>query len=409
MSYSLRLLDGLLDEVLAELPAVLLVGPRSVGKTTTAARRAASIVRLDVPSEAGAFRADPDAMLRSMPAPVLLDEWQAVPETMSAVKRAVDGDFRPGRFVLTGSASGDLIGATAAGTGRVVRLRLYGMSVREQEGNSEQTPFLDRLARGEAIESPSQSWDIRDYLDAAMKSGFPEAAGLTSPHARQRWLEGYIDQVVTRDASGGPGMRDPVRLRRYLEGYALNSAGVVEAQSIYTAAGVDKKTASAYESLLENLFVVEALPAWLSNRMKRLTRAPKRHVVDAGLLAAALGMEYRAVLTDAGILGRVIESFVVSQLRSELEVCRSRPRLFHLRESQGRREIDLVAELGGRGVVACEVKAGASVGPGDARHLAWFRDLLGERFVAGVVLHTGPRAFHVGEKIQALPISTIWS
>ncbi len=333
----------------------------------------------------------------------------AVREVTSAVKRAVDGDFRPGRFVLTGSASGDLIGATAAGTGRVVRLRLYGMSVREQEGNSEQTPFLDRLARGEAIESPSQSWDIRDYLDAAMKSGFPEAAGLTSPHARQRWLEGYIDQVVTRDASGGPGMRDPVRLRRYLEGYALNSAGVVEAQSIYTAAGVDKKTASAYESLLENLFVVEALPAWLSNRMKRLTRAPKRHVVDAGLLAAALGMEYRAVLTDAGILGRVIESFVVSQLRSELEVCRSRPRLFHLRESQGRREIDLVAELGGRGVVACEVKAGASVGPGDARHLAWFRDLLGERFVAGVVLHTGPRAFHVGEKIQALPISTIWS
>jgi predicted AAA+ superfamily ATPase len=104
MAYHRRLLDALLDDLLTELPAILLVGPRASGKTTTALQRAHSVIRLDVPGEAAAFRADPDAVLRGMAEPVLLDEWQAVPEAFSAVKRAVDAAARPQRFILTGSA-----------------------------------------------------------------------------------------------------------------------------------------------------------------------------------------------------------------------------------------------------------------------------------------------------------------
>ena len=98
---------------------MLLVGPRAAGKTTTALQRAASVIRLDVPGEALAFRADPDAIIRGANEPLLLDEWQAVPETFPAIKRAIDAEARPGRFLLTGSAYGDLEGTTAAGTGRV--------------------------------------------------------------------------------------------------------------------------------------------------------------------------------------------------------------------------------------------------------------------------------------------------
>jgi hypothetical protein len=196
MAYRRRLLDGLLDELLAELPAILLVGPRASGKTTTALQRAQSVIRLDVPGEAAAFRADPDAVLRGMTEPVLLDEWQAVPETFPAVKRAVDAAARPRRFILTGSAYGDLEGVTAAGTGRIVRLRLLGMTVREQLGRMAAEPLIDRLARGAEIAVPGERLDLRDYLDLALRSGFPEALGIGGAAARQRWLEGYVDQII---------------------------------------------------------------------------------------------------------------------------------------------------------------------------------------------------------------------
>jgi uncharacterized protein len=409
MAYLPRLLDGLLDELVPELPAILIVGPRGAGKTTTAGQRARSRVRLDVPAEAEAFRADPDAILRGLVAPVLLDEWQAVPEAFPAVKRAVDTDGSPGRFLLTGSAYGDIEGATAAGTGRIVRLVLHGMTVREETGQLSRDTLIDRLARGEAIETPGERLDLRDYLDLALRSGFPDALELESAVARQRWLEGYAAQITTRDATGlGPG-RDPLRLRRFLEAYAVNSAEIAEAKTIYEAAGIDRKTAVAYEGLLENVFVIEAIPAWTANRLKRLSLAPKRYVVDAGVMAAVLRVDVAAILSDGRLLGRVFDTFVVSQLRGELEVSKSRPRLYHLHDRNGQREVDLIAELGGGRVVAFEIKASATARPQDARHLEWLREQLGDRFVAGVVFHAGPHAFPLGERITALPVSSIWA
>ncbi|MGH3166307.1 MAG: ATP-binding protein [Trebonia sp.] len=409
MAYQLRLIDQLLDELTADLPAILLVGPRAAGKTTTALQRAGSVIRLDVPAEASAFRSDPDALLRGAAEPVLLDEWQAVPEAFPAVKRAIDTEARPGRFLLTGSAYGDLEGVTAAGTGRIVRLRLLGMMVREQVGQLRSAPVIDRLARGDTIRTPSEHLDIRDYLDLALRSGFPEALAVSGTIARQRWLEGYVSQIITRDPTGTVGSRDPARLLRYLEAYALNSAGITEAQRIYEAAGINKKTASSYEQVLQNVFVAESLPAWQTNRLKRLTVAPKRYILDAGLMAAILRTDMPAILHDGNLLGRIIDTFVASQLRGELEVCATRPRLYHLRDQDGRHEIDIVAELGGERVLGFEIKAAATVDAKDARHLAWLRDELGERFITGVVFHTGPRAFSLGDRIMALPISAIWA
>lgn len=409
MPYRRRLIDNLLDELLEDLPAVLLVGPRASGKTTTALQRAQSVVRLDVPGEAAAFRADPDAVLRPLPEPVLLDEWQAVPETFSAVKRAIDARAGSGRFILTGSAYGDLEGVTAAGTGRIVRVRLLGMTVREQFGRVDAVPFIDRLARAEEISTLGEPLDLRDYLDLALRSGFPEALDITRTVARQRWLDGYVSQIITRDPTGTIGSRNPGLLLRYLEAYALHSARVVEAKSIYEAAGIDKRTAASYEQVLENVFVVESLPAWKTNRLKRLVQSPKRYLLDAGLMAAIVRMDQAAILRDDKMLGRVIDTFVASQLRGEVEVSITRPRLYHVRDTDGRHEVDIVAELAGERVLAFEVKASSSVTAHDARHLAWMRDELGDRFIFGAVLHTGPRSFQLGDRIKALPISTIWA
>jgi uncharacterized protein len=298
---------------------------------------------------------------------------------------------------------------TAAGTGRIVRLRLLGMTVREQLGHVSAEPLIDRLARGDEVAAAAERLDLRDYIEMALRSGFPEALDIGRTPARQRWLEGYVSQIITRDPTGTVGARNPGLLLRYLEAYALHSAGVVEAKSIYEAAGIDKKTASSYESVLENVFVVESLPAWKTNRLKRLAQAPKRYILDAGLMAAILRVDATAVMHDDKMLGRVIDTFVASQLRGEIEVCATRPRLYHLRDTDGRREVDIVAELGGERVLGFEVKASSTVTAADARHLAWMRDQLGDRFIGGVVFHTGPHVFSLGERITALPISTIWA
>jgi len=409
-AYTARLVDPVLAELGAQLPALVLTGPRASGKTTTARRLARTIVRLDREAEAVAFRADPDAALAGLPEPILLDEWQAVPGVLGAVKRAVDDGFRPGRFLLTGSVRAELDAPTWPGTGRLVRVRMYGLTMREIVGRPGGTTFVDRLARADAgaFTVRGDVPDLRGYLELTLTGGFPEPVLTLTGRARHAWLESYLDQLLTRDAPTVDGTRDPARLRRFFDALALNTAGVVEAKTLYDAAGINRRTAVAYEQLLINLFVLECLPAWTSNRLSRLVRGAKRHLVDTSLVGAALRIDGNALLRHGDLLGRMLESFVAGQIRPELEVSPTRPRLYHLREKEGRREIDLLAELAADQVVAVEVKATAAPNMSDARHLAWLRDALGERFLAGAVLHTGPRAFALADRILALPIASLW-
>lgn len=407
-AYTPRLIDATLARLLGELPAVMVTGPRAAGKTTSGGRHAANVVRLDRPREAAAFRADPDVALNGYEEPILLDEWQEVPSVLGAVKRAVDRDPHPARFILTGSVRADLEAATWPGTGRIVRVPMYGMTVRELSGNVTGPSLLDRLASGEALSIPRDPPDLRGYIELALRSGFPDPALSMSADARARWLNGYIDQLLTRDAVGIDSRRDPARLRRFFEAYALNTAGIVSDATLLRAAGIDRRTAVAYENLLANLFVVESMPAWTSNRLGRLSLSAKRYFVDPAIPAAALNLDPNAVLRDGDLLGRLLDTFVATQLRAECASSDARPRLYHLREEHGRREVDVLAEIGGRDLLAFEVKADASPGREAAKHLAWLRDRLGERFLGGIVFHSGPLAFELSERITAAPIAALW-
>lgn len=408
--YTPRTMDQRLSLLFDELPALLITGPRATGKTTTARRHARSVVRLDRPAEAAAFRADPDAALRGQPEPVLLDEWQAVPEVLGAVKRAADDDPRPGRFLLTGSVRGDIEAETWPGTGRLVRLAMYGLTVREVLGRPAGETFLEKLVRGEpeAFTLPPGAPDLRGYVELALRGGYPEPVLRLSDDTRRAWLEGYLEQLLTRDAEVLGSPRDPARLRRYFQALALSTAGLPEHKTLYDAAAINRRTAVAYDRLLTNLFVLDLVPAWASSRLTRLVRAPKRYLVDPSLAGVALRLDSGAVLRDGDLLGRILDTFVASQLRPELELAGSRPSLHHLREKEGRREIDAIVELTAGSVVAIEIKATAAPDIDDARHLAWLRDVLGERFLAGAVLHSGPRPFRLADRVLALPICTLW-
>lgn len=408
-TYLTRLIDKSLDTALLAHPAIQLTGPRAAGKTTTARRRAATVIQLDRPVEARAFVADPDTALRGLPEPVLLDEWQVVPDVLGAVKRAVDFDPHPGRFIITGSVRAELDMPTWPGTGRVIRFDMFGLIRKEINRSIEKLGFIEQLTTDTALTSPHDPPDLRDYAAMIVESGFPYPVLSLNQTERQQWLTTYIDQVIERDIPEVEGAKDPERLRRFFEAFSANTSGVIENLRLAEAAKVTQKTAASYERLLERLFLVELLPAWSSNRLKRLTRQPKRHVVDPSLAAAALSVDADGMILKGDLLGRFIESFVVSQLRAEIAFISQRARLYHLRTEHGRQEIDLIIELANQKVIAIEIKISAAPANSAAKHLCWLRDRLGDDFVAGIVLHTGPRVFQMDEKVTAAPIACLWS
>ena len=413
-AYRPRLADGYLAELLGEWPAVMITGARATGKTTTARQLVDQIDRLDEPGVATAYRADPDAALLRARRPLLIDEWQAVPEVLAAVKRRVDEDDTPGQFILTGSVRAEMGNEAWAGTGRIIRMSMYPLTERELQGRLELEPpsFLDRLATSgvTGLALPREVPAIDDYVAAALRGGFPEVAYRErSARGRAVWLTSYLDDLVTRDAAMLDSAKDPVKLRRYLSVLALNNAGMPTEATLYRSAGVNAKTAADYDRLLRNLYVLDVVPAWTSNRLHRLVKHGKRCLVDAGLAAAAAGITAPVVLGDPDLLGRYFDAFATAQLRPEIAMTQPRHVLHHLRTDASRREIDLVVELGGSRVVGLEFKAGSAPDGNDARHLFWLRDELGENFACGAVLHSGTAIYELGDRVYAIPLCAVWA
>lgn len=410
--YRPRLVDALLEDSMHAFAAVMVVGARATGKTTSAARLAVQVDRLDVPDVAAAYRADPDAALRRARRPLLLDEWQEVPELLPAVKRAVDIDRTPGQFILTGSTRTVAELSTWAGTGRVVRVAMHPLAERELAGKVLAPDLVADLAARwlDAVPRRLPELDIDGYLGLALRGSFPELA-IAERTERQRrlWLNSYLDDLVTRDAASVGTTRDPVRLRRYVSVLALHLAGQPSEASLVRDAGVNVRTAAAYDDALERLAVLDVAPAWVSNRLKRLTKGGKRYLVDTALAAAAADVDLHEIIHDGDLRGRWFDAFAAMQLRAELAAASPGRRLHHLRVEGGRHEIDLVVDLGRGRVFGIELKAGAAPTREDARHLMWLRDELGKQFVGGIVLHSGNAVLELGDRIAALPLSVLWA
>jgi predicted AAA+ superfamily ATPase len=309
--------------------------------------------------------------------------------------------------VLTGSVNAELDGATWPGTGRLVRLEMSGLTVRERVRAVEHRPSLMDILRGDIV-LPDARPDLGGYVDHALVGGFPDLVRLDTAADRRVWLDSYVDQLVTRDIARIGSGRDPERLRRYLQAWALNSAGIADDQTIYQPVGLDRRTHIAYEQLLLNTYTVSVVPAWTSNRLKRLAVSPKRYVNDSALMAAAARIGRSDVLDDAGLLGRLIDTFVFCEVKAHAAVEPTRPTIAHLRTGGGRNEIDLLLEFDGGAVYAVEIKATSTPRPGDARHLMWLADQLGDRFIGGTVLHTGPDTIHFADNLHAVPICALW-
>ena len=394
--YLPRHVDRRLVDTCAAFPIVVLDGPRAVGKTTTAKRIAASVVELPIDSER--LSIDAESFLRDLPAPVLIDEWQlAGTELLWILKRMVDSDPSPGRFILAGSVEPATYGPTYPLTGRARRLVMRPMTAAELDGRGDVPTFLERVVAGERpLASAGRSGGLP--LDRLGRSGFPAARSM--PDA-SLFLDGYAALVAQRAGDEG---RDASRLLNTLKVLATLESQAVPDQRIWEAADINKATWKAYDDLLIRTHVTAPSAAFDSNRLKRLTSYPKRYLADTALALALAGVDAGRLQTDPTLAGRYLESYVLAQLRPQVD--RVGGVLTHLRTGAGEHEVDAVVEIG-RDVYAVEVKLGVRPTVSDARHLGWLRDGLGERFVAGFVAHSGADSSELGDRIWALPITDL--
>ncbi len=297
------------------------------------------------------------------------------------------------------------------GWARRSRIPLWNLSRRERTGASGALSPIDALFQGrpDDLAVPRDVPGVSEFIDLALEAGFPALVDRSCARFRADWLAAYIDQSVVRDTALAGLDRDPVKLRRYLLAIAANSSGAVLHKSLYDAASINRLTATGYDIVLELLHLTEQVPAWSTNQLTRVAQTSKRYVVEPALIGAMLNVDRRAVLRNADLTGRLIDSFVMAQLRPELVVADARPRAFHLRDRDGDHEIDVLLEGPGGQIVAIEIKSEAAPDLSSARHLIWLRDRLGDQFTLGVVLHTGPRPFRLADRIVALPICMIWA
>jgi len=423
--YRRRIIDDELDELIAGLPAIALDGPKAVGKTATAMQRATTVYRLDDEAERSIAQADVSRLLEGE-RPVLIDEWQRLPESFDRVRRAVDAGAPAGSFLLTGSAS-PTEPPTHSGAGRIVQVRLRPMTLAERNIDTPTVSLRQLLQggreKGERVPITGRTdVNLERYVHEILASGFPGLRGLADRLARAQ-LDGYIDRIIDRDFDElGRQVRRPGTLRRWMQAYAAATATTASYEKIRDAAtsGHGEKPARAttqpYRDVLERLWILDPVPAWLPtrSRLARLSAPPKHHLADPALAARLLGVDVATLLharpadhpiaRDGTLLGALFESLVTLSVRVYAQAAEARTG--HLRTWSGDREIDLIVE-GGRQIVAIEVKLGQTPDERDVRHLLWLRNELGDDLADAIVITTGQSAYRRPDGIAVVPAALL--
>ncbi|MDO5084696.1 MAG: ATP-binding protein [Arachnia propionica] len=399
-------------ELLANFPVVVIQGARQVGKSTLAnllVEKGPGIqVTLDDTATLAALRHDPDTFLtQAGDGTLVIDEAQLDPELPRAIKKLVDRDRRPGRFLLTGSAN--LLrtrSATDSLAGRAVTLRLRGLS--QGEIHHQHDDFVTALLESSAPASITTELTRLDYIQALSTGGFPEMQRRLNTRMTQAWLSSYLERILDRDAplvSRGSATERLATLTRLLA--AAQGEELVKAR-LAEQASIPQGTITGYLDALEAIFLTEKLKPWTANLTTREIGRPKISISDPALaLRLAETPPSQLASLRSEVFGHHLEAFVVSELLKQQGWSETEFTLSHFRDRNGL-EVDIVIELADGSVIAVEVKASASHRPDHFRNLLKLEELLGARFRRGVVLNTAPGGFQFSRTCVALPVAALW-
>ena len=411
-----RRLEEVVEARLAEEPVVVLNGPRTVGKSTLlselAGRLGRAVIDCDDLATRAAVRSDPARFVESDQL-VLIDEYQHVPELLDAIKAQLNRDFRPGRYVLAGSTRyATLPEAAQALTGRVDIIPVLPLSQGEI-GDVRET-FVAGLLDGTGIDmTPSQmSTPREEYARRATSGGMPVALRRPLGRSRSRWFSNYVNLVIDKDVLDISRVRQREMLPRLLGQLAARSGQVLNMAAISGTIGLEKSTTENYVKLLEAVFLIYRLPAWGTTLGSRITRHPKVHLVDSGVMAWLLSLTPQKITqaTPAALTeyGHLLETFAVGEILKQASWFDAPVTAGHFRTEVGD-EVDLVLERDDGQVIAIEVKAGSRISGEDFRGLRQIKERLGPRLEEAIILYTGEHAYTHDSWITILPLDRLWT
>lgn len=404
-----RTIEPRIAEAQQDTPVILLVGPRQAGKTTLvrqiAQQQGLSYLTLDDELTLLSAREDPVGLIRTLDK-VVIDEIQRAPQLLLAIKKSVDEDRRPGRFLLTGSANLMALPTVADSlAGRMETLSLLPLSQTEIESKS--SNWISHAFAGQILKSPDTSASGNDLIERVLRGGYPEALSRTSATRRVTWLQQYTDALIQRDVQDIASIDKINQLPRFLSALAQTAGQMCNYNQLGGQLGLDGKTAARYIGIFEQMYLLKRINVWASNRLKRVVKTPKLQFMDAGLLSALLDLNRREVLQDRTRFGKVLETFVFGELLKHITTADAPYRVLYYRDAD-QVEVDLLIENSAGHLIGVEVKAAATVKNSDFLGLKKLAALAGEQFKMGVLLYDGSETVPLGDRIWAAPLSSLW-
>lgn len=402
-----RLLETRIAEAMADTPVVLVAGPRQAGKTTLVRQVATHTMRyltLDDELTLLAAKEDPVGMIRSLDRAVI-DEIQRAPQLLLAIKKTVDEDRRPGRFLLTGSANLMALPTVADSlAGRMETLTLLPLSQSEMHGAT--ANWIDRAFAGKILSAPRPLLGD-DLIEAVVRGGYPEAVSRTTPRRRTAWGRQYVDAIIRRDVRDVAGIDKLDQLPRFLRALTQVAGQMCNYTQLGAQLGLDHKTAARYIGVFEQMYLLRRIDVWARNRLNRVVKTPKLQFIDSGLLSTLADVTPALVQQDRSRFGNVLETFVFAELLKHTTTAEGDYRLLYYRDHD-QHEVDFVIENAAGQLIGVEVKAAATVKESDLRGLKRLANIAGKQFMLGVILYDGSETLPLGEGLWAAPLSSLW-
>ena len=347
---------------------------------------------------------DPVGLVRDLDFAVI-DEIQRAPQLLLSIKKSVDEDRRPGRFLLTGSANLMTLPAVADSlAGRMETLPLLPLSQSELEWQS--ANWIDSAYKGHVLKT-TQLAQGNDLIERVLRGGYPEAIARNTAKRRVTWARQYLDAIVQRDVRDVADIDKLHQLPRFLQALAQTAGQMCNYTQLAGQLGMDSKTAARYVGIFEQMYLLKRIDVWARNRLSRVVKTPKLQFIDAGLLSALLDLNAEEALHNRTRFGNALETFVYGELLKHTTTAQGDYRLLYYRDAD-QLEVDVVIEDAAGRLVCVEVKAAATVKQSDLRGLKKLARLAGDQFKLGVLLYDGSETLPMGDGIWAAPISSLW-
>lgn len=407
-----RFISPFIIDALKDTPVILISGARQTGKSTLCKQLiekgifTGTAVTLDDPTTLAAAKTDSLGFLLSQNKHLIIDEVQRAPEIFLSIKKLVDEDRMQRRYILTGSSEVMALPTLSDSlAGRIEMHHLWPLSQGEIKGAK--SNFLDILI-SENGRFPNTDCSWEELIEKMLIGGYPEVLERETEIRRDKWFSSYITAILQKDIKDLANIEGLTQLPNVLQLIAIRAGSTINLSDIARLSGIKNTTLQRYMALLEQVFLINKIPAWTPNAEGKYVKSPKIYINDSGLLSYLRG-EGKRLLEDRTTAGLILENFVSMEIIKQITWSDTYLKPYHFSTHKGA-EVDIVLEDEYRNLYAIEVKSKASVNEKDFRGLKHFAALTGPKFKKGIVLYSGNQTIggFGGKNLQAVPISSLW-